>query len=120
MRNTSTVVITGLLIVLLVVMLAGLAFVASGSGAMMSGYMMGGAMMPRFGFGAGYMIVGQFLWALVIGGSILSVIWFVQRAGASTSNKAGQQTALEILKMRFARGEITREQFEDMQRAVRV
>ena len=52
-------------------------------------------------------------WALVIGG----VIWLVQSLsrGAVASTPHGE-TLLDILKGRYARGEITHEQFEQMKR----
>ena len=52
-------------------------------------------------------------WVLVIGGIVL-----VLRAWWQPPTRPGQSsdTALEILRERYARGEISREQFEEMRR----
>ena len=53
------------------------------------------------------------VWALILIALVLLVRWlWVQARPASR----GEETALEILKRRYARGEITREEFESMRR----
>jgi putative membrane protein len=52
-------------------------------------------------------------WALVIVGVVLLAKWI---AGASDRSGPVQGTALEVLKKRYAKGEIGREEFEQKQR----
>lgn len=59
------------------------------------------------GFGWVFMII---FWALVI----LGVIYVVQAAMRGGKGEAQKETPLDILKKRYARGEITREDFERM------
>ncbi len=58
------------------------------------------------GFGWVFMIV---FWALVI----LGVVYLVQMATRG-GKSIGQETPLDILKKRYAKGEITKEEFERM------
>lgn len=52
----------------------------------------------------------------VIVGIILLIVWLVRRsaAGAVTHHPLGQLSARELLQIRYARGEITREQYLQM------
>lgn len=83
-------------------------------------------MMGGFGFG-GTMLFGGLLmlafWVLAIGGAIWLVVTLAR--GGHTSTTAQQtnvgapvagQTPLDILRARYARGEITKEQFEELKR----
>lgn len=51
------------------------------------------------------------LWGFAIFGVLCAARWLVGRKGA---NGAGKETPIDILKSRYARGEITREEFERM------
>lgn len=62
------------------------------------------------GFGWIFMIL---FWALVILGIVALAKW-VFSAGSSSSGSGGR--ALDVLKERYARGEINREQYEQMRR----
>ncbi|MBI5880223.1 MAG: SHOCT domain-containing protein [Chloroflexi bacterium] len=77
--------------------------------------MMGGWGFPFMG-GLGML----FFWLLIIGG----VVWLVQsvaRSAAPTGMSAPTaESALDILKRRYARGEITKEQFAEMQQTLGV
>ncbi len=77
------------------------------------------------GFGLGGMMLGGLamlaFWVLVIGG----VIWFIATLARGTSTGTRQvvvgspmagQTPLDVLKARYARSEITKEQYEQMKR----
>jgi len=81
--------------------------------------MMGGAGFGMFGLGALIMIA---FWVLVIGGVVWLVVTLVRGGqGQATPpvqavGAAQNQTPLDILKARYARGEITKEQFEEMKR----
>lgn len=64
-----------------------------------------------FGFGGLFMIV---FWVAIIYG----IIWFQRRESASTANSATGSKALEILKERYAKSEITKHQFEEMKKDI--
>ncbi len=79
------------------------------------GGMMGGWMGPRFGGGWGL----GWLFPLVFWGAIITgIVFLVRGAGqnGAVSPPPRGETALDILKKRYARGEITREEFEEMKR----
>ena len=81
-----------------------------------SGWGMGPGMMGNWGMGWFGMIFMMIFWVLVIIGLVFLVKWLIQ---ASSSGKAAQQTgqrAVEILKERYARGEIDKAEFESMKR----
>lgn len=54
-------------------------------------------------------------WGVVIFGLVFAVRWILGRSKAG-GESVGPETALEILKKRFARGEISKEEFERMKR----
>lgn len=64
-------------------------------------------------WGVGMLLFMVLFWALVILGIVLLVRWAF---GASGGRASASGRALEILKERYARGELTREQFEAMRR----
>ncbi|MFW6284102.1 MAG: SHOCT domain-containing protein [Desulfosalsimonas sp.] len=75
-------------------------------------WQMGPAMMGGMGwFGAVFMIV---FWVLVIIGLVLLIKWLLMqtRSGSSSASNA-PSSALEILKERYARGEIDKNEFEE-------
>lgn len=75
---------------------------------MMDGYGMGGG----FGFGGGFMILW---WIVIIAVVFMLVKWLVSSYG--TSGKSGREnTAMEILKERYARGEIDEQEFQKRKR----
>jgi putative membrane protein len=73
------------------------------------GYMDGYGHMMNWG---GAWIMWLFFAILVI----LLIYLFVRGFGAGGSPLAGNETPLDILKKRYARGEITREQFDEMKK----
>ncbi len=85
---------------------------------MMGGMFPFGGMMGGWagrGFGGGWGL--GWIFPLVFGGAVITGIVFLVRAAGPgngrTQSPAGE-TALDILKKRYARGEITKEQFEAM------
>jgi putative membrane protein len=65
------------------------------------------------------MIIGTLVTLAVLGGLVWLVVWAVRRTTGGANNAfqggaARPQTAREILDQRFARGEITREQYQQM------
>lgn len=93
---------------------------------LLGGGMMAGPMMGWGGFGYGHGgysfgwwgiamgIVMLLFWALIIGGAIWLVVSLF-RQGRAVGVSTGR-SALDILSERYARGEITREQYEQMRR----
>ena len=60
-----------------------------------------------------WMLFGVVFWILVIVGIVLLVVWVVQKA---VRGEGTEGSALEILKKRYARGEISKEEFEEKKR----
>ena len=102
----------GISIIIGAIVLVVLLFGLLGRG-MMMGWMGPGMM----GWGGYFNPIGILLmlvfWALAIGGIALLVLWLIRQAGAAGP---GEGRALEVLRERYARGEITREQYEQMRR----
>lgn len=77
-------------------------------------------MMGPYGYWGGWMAAGWFtmllFWALVIVGIIALVRWASGRSAPVPHGSA--ETPLEILKRRYASGEVTKEQYEAMKRDV--
>jgi len=68
--------------------------------------MMGYGMMDGYGFG----LIGLIFNLAILVGIVLLIIWAVRRFSGGTASSRGQ-TPREILQMRYARGEITRDQY---------
>ncbi len=68
--------------------------------------------------GYGWMIFGMIFLFLIIGGIIALVIWLAVRWGRQSSgaSPSARQDPVDIAKERYARGEITREQFEQIKK----
>ncbi len=66
-------------------------------------------MMDGYGMGYGIGIIGLIFWILVIIGLVLLIKYLWESGGA----KREQESALEILKKRYARGDISKEEFEE-------
>jgi putative membrane protein len=61
------------------------------------------------------LILNLIFWVGLIAGLALLVVWAIRRArvpAATIYSAGGQPTAVEILQAQYARGEITREQYE--------
>lgn len=75
--------------------------------------------MMGMGFGMGFGILGLLFMLVFWGGLILLAVWLVRALFSSNSgrdlNAGGKdQNARQILDQRYARGEISREQYEIM------
>lgn len=66
------------------------------------------------GFGMGLMV---FFWLLVFG-LIVTLIWFLIRKGSDSTTGSSGESSLEILKKRYARGEIDEEQYRRMKKEI--
>ena len=78
---------------------------------MMPGWMMSG-------WGMGYGLFGWLImflfWILIIAAVVLGVRWFIDQGKLKGSSV--EETPLDILKKRYASGEIDKEEFETMRR----
>ena len=63
--------------------------------------------------GTGFGILMMVFWALVIIGIILLVIWGIRRVGSSQMAPP-KDNACEIARVRYAKGEITKEEFDEI------
>lgn len=111
------------LIVLGVILVVVLLLVLGGAGAGMMGYGTGYGMMGRYGmpsFGLAFpffCLLGPLFWVLVIACIVWLVITLMQRSGGAPAlGMPPRETPLDILKARYAKGEITKEQFEGMKK----
>jgi len=76
------------------------------------GWHMGPGMMGGWGmgwFGSIFMLI---FWGLVIVGLVLVIRWLLQTSRKDTGPAQSGSRALDILKERYARGEIDRQEFE--------
>ena len=78
---------------------------------MMPGGMFGGSW-GGWGFGPFGMVLMLVFWVLVIAGIVLVVKWLVEQGRLSGASGQAGESALDILKKRYARGEIGKEEFE--------
>jgi putative membrane protein len=61
-------------------------------------------------FGGGFMIL---LWIIIIIALVFFIRWLVQSSKGSKGSAQSGSSAMEILKERYARGEINKEEFEE-------
>lgn len=77
---------------------------------------MHGAMFGGFGWIG--MILGLLFWLLIFGGLVVLVVWAVRRSNSGHMPSGGAalpaQSAKDIAQLRYARGEITREQYQQL------
>ena len=69
-------------------------------------------MMDGYGYGmmsGGMWILGLIFWILILVGIVLLIKYLWEGAGS----KGSQESALEVLKKRYARGDISKEEFEE-------
>jgi putative membrane protein len=117
MTRAGWAIVVGVVLLLILIVAAGV-FIPFVWGRGFGWGMMGRGMMG--GFGSPFMFMGGFgmilFWVLLIGAGI----WFVQSVGRSPgTDRAAMpmvESPLDILKRRYAKGEISKEQFEEMKR----
>jgi putative membrane protein len=113
MRNTTAILVIVLVVLLALLLLGG--FGMMGFGMMGPGMM--NRMMGGYGYGYGFspfrMVLGLLFWALIIGGVTLLVVYFVRNPKFFSPSG---ELPLDILKARYARGDITKEQFDAIKR----
>ena len=79
--------------------------------------MMGNQMM--YGpYGGGMWMFFHFLfWILIIIGAVLLIVWIVRQSGRYERGH-GEEPPVDILRKRYARGEISKEEFERMKKDI--
>lgn len=80
------------------------------------GWRMGPGMMGSWGmgwFGGIFMVV---FWILILLGFVLGIKWLLQVTGKKEDSGQHGSRAIDILKERYARGEIDKAQFDSMKR----
>ena len=78
------------------------------------GFTWGWNQMMNFGYGGGMFMM--FIFAIVIG---LIIYFVITNTKSNRSVRESNETSLDIVKERFAKGEITEEEFEKMKKALK-
>ena len=112
--KTSTRVLWIVIAVLIGLGLFAAGFFLTRNGGGLFGY--GPGMMNGYGFGGFIpMILMIVFWVVIIALGVLLISGLVSRTSSQPpSNLPPAESALDILKKRYARGEITKEQFDEM------
>ena len=82
------------------------------------GWGMGPGMMGGFGIGWGGILPMLLFWGVIIAAVVFFVKWLAHGSGKSSFGSSSDSRPLEILKERFARGEIQKEEFEHMKNVI--
>lgn len=72
---------------------------------------------PMMNFGYGGMFMGMIL-LIVLGAA--AIWWFTKGTGSKNYGQLSGETPLDILKKRYAKGEITKEEFEKIKKDLEV
>lgn len=111
-RDVGIVVLVVLGVLILLPLLGG----GGMMGSLMGYGMMGGPWGGRWGMGWGLPVLGGLFWLLIIVGVVLVATSLLRRGEATAP--AGGESALDILKRRLAKGEITLEEYERLKKAL--
>jgi putative membrane protein len=76
------------------------------------GWGMGPGMMGGYGMGWFGGIIMIAFWILILVGLVFLIKWLIQSTGRDKTSGSGGNRSLEILKERYARGEIDKQEFE--------
>ncbi len=60
--------------------------------------------------------LGEIILTLVVIGVVVLIVWAMARRGSRSTGKVSTNTALDIARERYARGEITKEQFDQLKK----
>lgn len=94
--------------------------ILSGWGGGGGDYGWGPGMMGGFGHGMGgfgFIIMIAF-WILIVVGIVFAIKWLAASTNAAKSTLASRETPLDILRKRYARGEIDKAEFEQMRKVL--
>lgn len=106
-RENGLIVAIAIFVVVLLTLLLGGGMMGFG---MMAPWMGGGFFNPI------WMILMVLFWAVIIGGTVLAIVWLVSQGRPMIAGLTREETPLEILKRRYAKGEITHDEYEKMRR----
>ena len=74
------------------------------------------------GISGNWSIIGMILmlifWVLLIAGIIILIVWIVKKVSYASRDFSQKDRATEILKERYARGEINKEDFERIKKDI--
>jgi putative membrane protein len=113
--QTRDAAIVGLVVILVLVLI----FALTGAGMMGPG-MMGWQGWGNQGTSAWWGIGMMLFWVVLLAGLAGLVVWLVRSGSPATAGPTGTGSRPEeILRERYARGEITREQYDQMRRDLR-
>jgi len=76
------------------------------------GWGMGSGMMSGYGMGWFGGIVMILFWILILVGLVFLIKWLIQSTGRDKTSGSDGNRSLEILKERYAKGEIDKQEFE--------
>ncbi len=107
----TTLIIGGVIVAILIIVPLIIGLVGGWQGYAYGYGMMGSGMMGGFGWGLYMPIIMIVFWGLVIWGIVALVRGVSSRN--NTGSSASAESALEILKRRYARGEITKQEYEE-------
>jgi putative membrane protein len=114
-RGTKTAIIIGGIIVGLVIIVPLIVGLVSDWG--YGGWW--GMMRPGMMGGFGFMWLMPVFWVIILGLIIWAIVAAVGRPGESSSQGSSKtDSALEILKQRYARGEINKEEYEQKKKDI--
>lgn len=65
-----------------------------------------------------WVLFGMLILAVVVPGIVLVMVWVMQKTVGSGVAPEGPDSPLEILKKRYARGEITKDEFDKIRRDI--
>lgn len=86
---------------------------------MMRGYFDGFERFSRVGygmFGGQFMWVGMLLHLLLVVGVVLLIIWIIKKLTHPKTVSVDSSKAIDILKERYAKGEITKEEYDGIKK----
>ncbi len=104
--------------IMLVLAIIGTGLVVSRFGVMPE--MMRGFGFRTFGFGGGFglawlvLLVRLIVWGIIIAGVVLVVAWLANMMRRPVAATSSRETPLDILRLRYAKGEITKEQYDQL------
>jgi putative membrane protein len=86
------------------------------------GYGMGPGMMGGYGYGHGFGLFWGIFMAIIIAAVVVGIIFLVRAAVTGPRHERsapGEDEAMQILRKRFASGEISKEEFEERKNALK-
>lgn len=79
---------------------------------------MGSGMMSGWGFGGGGGFFMMVFWIFVIVGLVFLIKWLIQTTTGGNPKTKNDPTALDILKQRYAKGDIDKTEFDAMKKDI--